>query len=89
MIPVKIKKLDPRESVEIPLIATLNNKILEVSEDTPVQAEFTLTYFENGKQATVSLTKPLRVYSRNAITWEDPQRIADLVLGFLERRGVH
>ena len=75
----EIKKLDPRESVEIPLIATLNNKILEVSEDPPVQAEFALTYFENGKQATVSLTKPLRVYSRNAITWEDPQRIANFL----------
>jgi tetratricopeptide (TPR) repeat protein len=75
----EIKKLDPQESIEIPLIATLNNKVLEVSEDTPVQAEFTLTYFESGKQGAVSLTKPLRVYSRNAITWEDPQRIANFL----------
>ncbi|MCX5797158.1 MAG: tetratricopeptide repeat protein [Elusimicrobia bacterium] len=75
----EIKRLEARESVEVPLIATLNNKILEVSEDTPVQAEFTLTYFENGKQETVSLTKPLRVYSRNAITWEEPRRIANFL----------
>ncbi len=75
----EIKRLDSRESVAIPLSATLNNKILEVSEDTPVQAEFALTYFESGKQQTVSLTKPLRVYSRNAITWEDPLRIANFL----------
>ena len=53
--------------------------MLDITEDTPIQAEFTLTYFESGKQQTVSLTKPLRLYSRNAITWQDPQRIANFV----------
>jgi DNA-binding beta-propeller fold protein YncE len=75
----EIKKLEGGESVEVPLIATLNNKILEVSEDTPVQAEFSLTYFQDGRQEKVSLTRPLRVYSRNAITWEDPRRIANFL----------
>jgi hypothetical protein len=75
----EIKKLEPRQTVEIPLIATLNNKILEVTEDTPVQAQLALTYFENGGERKMTLTKPLRVYSRNAITWDDPQRIANFI----------
>lgn len=75
----EVRMLAPKQTVEIPLIATLNNKILEVTEDTPIQAEFTLTYFESGKQQSVSLTKPLRLYSRNAITWEDPQRIGNFI----------
>ena len=75
----EIKTLAPKQTVDVPLIATLNNKVLEVTEDTPIQAEFTLTYFEEGKQQTVSITKPLRLYSRNAITWEDPQRLANFV----------
>jgi tetratricopeptide (TPR) repeat protein len=75
----EVKNLAPKQTVEIPLIATLNNKILEVTEDTPIQAEFTLTYFESGKQQSVSITKPLRIYSRNAITWEDPNRIANFI----------
>lgn len=75
----EIKRLDPKGFVEVPLIATLNNKILEVTEDTPIQAEFTLTYYKEGKQESTSITKPLRVYSRNAITWEDPRRIANFV----------
>lgn len=75
----EIKRLEPKQTVEVPLIATLNNKVLDITEDTPIQAEFTLTYFESGKQQTVSLTKPLRLYSRNAVTWQDPQRIANFV----------
>jgi|CXWL01.1.fsa_nt_gi DNA-binding beta-propeller fold protein YncE/tetratricopeptide (TPR) repeat protein len=75
----EIKRLEPKQTVEVPLIATLNNRVLEITEDTPIQAEFTMTYFESGKQQSVSLTKPLRLFSRNAITWQDPQRIANFV----------
>lgn len=75
----EIKRLDAQQSVDVPLIATLNNKILEVTEETPIQAEFTLTYFESGKQQTISVTKPMRVHSRNAITWQDPSRVANFI----------
>ena len=75
----EIKKFDPKQIVEVPLIATLNNKILDVAEDTPIQAEFELTYFESGERRTVSLTKPLRLYSRNAVTWDDPRKIANFI----------
>lgn len=75
----EVKRLDPKQTVEIPLIATLNNKVLEVTEDTPIQAEFSLNYFESGESRTVSLTKPLRLYSRNAITWDDTRKIANFV----------
>lgn len=74
-----IENLGPKERVEVPLAATLNNKILEVSEDTPIQAEFTVTFYEDGKPQRVSRTQALKVYSRNAITWEDPKRIANFI----------
>ncbi len=74
-----IKKLGPRQSTTIPLIATLNNKVLGVTEDTPIQAEFSLSFFENGQSRVVTLTKPLRLYSRNAITWDDPRKLANFV----------
>lgn len=75
----QIKTLRAHQSVDVPLIATLNNRILDVTEETPIQAEFTLTYFQDGQERTVSLTRPLRVYSRNAITWQDPRRIGNFV----------
>ncbi|MFH2205115.1 MAG: hypothetical protein ABIJ96_18550 [Elusimicrobiota bacterium] len=74
-----VENLGPREKLEIPLVATLNNRILEVSEDTPIQAEVSLTYFEKGDKQEVSQALPLKVYSRNAITWEDPRRIANYI----------
>jgi DNA-binding beta-propeller fold protein YncE/tetratricopeptide (TPR) repeat protein len=75
----EINKLEPRQTVKIPLIATLNNKVLEVTEDTPIQAEFSLNYFERGESRTATLTKPLRLYSRNAITWDDARKIASFI----------
>ncbi|MBI5622813.1 MAG: 6-bladed beta-propeller [Elusimicrobia bacterium] len=75
----EIKMLGAEETAEVPLIATLNNRILDVSEDTPVQAEFELSYFEDGQPRRVSLTRPLRVYSRNAITWDKPERIGTFI----------
>lgn len=75
----EIKRLEPKQTVEIPLIATLNNKVLEVTEDTPIQAEFSLNYYESGESRTISITKPLRLYSRNAITWDDTRKIANFI----------
>jgi DNA-binding beta-propeller fold protein YncE len=74
-----LERLAPLGKDEVPLTATLNNKILDVTEDTPIQAEITLTYFERGEKKDVSVALPLKVYSRNAITWEDPRRIANYV----------
>ncbi|MDE2293264.1 MAG: hypothetical protein KGL53_14370, partial [Elusimicrobia bacterium] len=74
-----LDRLGPKEKVVVPLAATLNNRILDVSEDTPVQAEITLTYYEKGDKRETSLALPLRVYSRRAITWEDPRRIANFL----------
>lgn len=74
-----LPRLEGRASVEVPLSATLNNRILEVSEDTPIQAEASVTYFEDGRKQELSLAQPLKVYSRNAIVWRDPRRIANYV----------
>ncbi|MFA6030424.1 MAG: tetratricopeptide repeat protein [Elusimicrobiota bacterium] len=74
-----VENLAPQQKVELPLMATLNNRILEVTEDTPIQAEFTVTYFTDGQKQTFSRTQALKVYSRNAITWEDPRRIANFI----------
>ncbi len=75
----EVKRLGPGERLEIPLRATLNNRILDVSEDTPIQGEISLTYFQDGEHRVVSRALPLRVYSRNAITWDVPERIANFI----------
>ncbi len=75
----EIARLEPKQVVEIPLSATLNNRVLEVTEDTPIQAEFSLNYYQNEEPKSVSLTKPLRLYSRNAITWDDTRKLANFI----------
>lgn len=70
-----IPRLEAQGTYEVPLISTLNNKILEITEETPIQAEISVTYFEKGKAQAVSIAQPLRVYSRNSIIWDDPERI--------------
>ncbi len=70
-----IEKLEPQGRVEVPLIATVNNKILDITEETPIQAEVEVTYFESGKPHQVSIAKPLRIYARNAMIWDNPERV--------------
>ncbi|MBI4052150.1 MAG: Asp-tRNA(Asn)/Glu-tRNA(Gln) amidotransferase subunit GatB [Elusimicrobia bacterium] len=76
---VLLKEVAVKETVEIPLQATFNNRILEVSEDTPVQAEFAIHYYEQGKPQVISLNQPLKLYSRNAIAWDIPDRVANYI----------
>jgi NHL repeat len=47
---LEIKSIPPGQSSEIILKAVFNNRILEVTEDTPVQTELKASYFENQKQ---------------------------------------
>lgn len=74
-----VEEIGPRQKVEIALKATLNNKILGVTEDTPVQAQFSVTYYENGQEKTFTINKPLKVLSKNAIVWDKPARIANFI----------
>lgn len=74
-----VERLLPGDRRELNLKAVFNNKILSVSEDTPIQAQLTLTYFENGEEKTVKRTQPFRLYSRNAMDWQDPARLATFI----------
>ena len=60
-------------------MATLNNKILDVNEDTPIQSQLTLTYYEKRQQQVQTINKPLKVLSRYAIIWDRPDRLANFV----------
>ncbi|MBI4054951.1 MAG: hypothetical protein HY402_02335 [Elusimicrobia bacterium] len=69
----------PQASLEIPLKATLNNKILEVTEDTPIQAELKITYYDSGAERVQTLTHPLQIQARNAIRWDATERIGNFI----------
>ena len=67
------------EQTEVPLSATLNNRILNINEDTPIQCQLTLTYYMDGAEKTATLNKPVKVLSKNAIVWDNSARLANFI----------
>ncbi|NLO92222.1 MAG: tetratricopeptide repeat protein [Elusimicrobia bacterium] len=74
-----LRKVNADEEVVVPLKATLNNKVLQISEDTPIQAQFTVSYMDEGAEKTQTLNKPITILSRTAIVWDDAPRITSFV----------
>ncbi len=76
---VDIPRISGLESIEIPIKAIFNNRILEVDEDTGVQVEVKLTYLRDGQKDDITLTQPMTIYGKNAIVWGNAQMIGSFV----------
>jgi len=74
-----VARLDPGARESWNLKAVFNNKILTVSEDTPIQAKLTITYYEDGVEKVLERTQPFTLYGRNALSWDDPRRLATFI----------
>ncbi len=76
---VDVPELHFNQQTEIALPATFNNKILEVSETTPIQAQIKVTYYQGGAENSVVRNVPFKLYSRNTIRWDRKERFAAFV----------
>jgi len=76
---LEIKNLPPRQSRDITLKAVFNNKILEVTEDTPVQTELRALYYENQKQRSFSKNNTINLYEKHRMMWVNKDRVATFV----------
>lgn len=75
-----IAELKPGETREVPLYALFKSTILEVTEPTKVTAEVDAAYKEaDGSQNQAAATATVRVYDRNAMTWDDDRKAAAFV----------
>jgi tetratricopeptide (TPR) repeat protein/sugar lactone lactonase YvrE len=74
-----IPDLSPGQKLTVPVTLTFNNTVLELTEDTPVQVDIRLSYFEDNAEKVVSQNAPLSLYSRNAISWNEKARIASFI----------
>jgi tetratricopeptide (TPR) repeat protein/DNA-binding beta-propeller fold protein YncE len=74
-----IARLEPGETVLLPIQVELSNTILDATEDDTKQAELRLTYYRSGEPVEVRTTERFRMYARTAITWSDPRRVAAFV----------
>lgn len=76
---LEVRNLPPRQSRDVVLKAVFNNKILEVTEDTPVQTELRATYYENQKQRMFSKNNTLNLYEKHRMMWVNKDRVATFV----------
>lgn len=66
-------------TVEVPVYATFSNRVLNITEDTPIQCKMTLTYYKDGEEKTFTMNKPMKVLSRDAIVWDNTARLANFI----------
>lgn len=76
---VEVKSLPPKQTAELTLKAVFNNKILDVTEDTPVQTELKASYFENQKQRSFSRNNTINLYEKHRMMWINKDRVATFV----------
>jgi len=74
-----IAELHSMEQKEVPFLATFNNRILEVTETTPIQAQVKLTYYTGDQATSFERNLPFKLYSRNTIRWDNKERFAAFV----------
>lgn len=76
---VEIPNLQTKESREISFKAVFNNRVLDVTEDTPVQTELTAAYYENQKTRSFSKSKTVNLYEKHRMLWNNKDRIATFI----------
>ena len=74
-----IPMLKANSTEEIPLRATFNNKVLEIDEDTGVQAEVAVNFIRDGRNDSINVTQPMTIYGKNAIVWGRSNMVGSFV----------
>lgn len=76
---VQIPELQGLKELDIELKPVFNNKILEVTENTPLQSEFAITYYLAGEAKTITRSFPVMLYERNAIRWDQKAKVGSFI----------
>lgn len=74
-----VPRLKAGDTLEFPLNASFNNRILEIDEDTGVQAEVAVNFIRDGRNDVISVTQPMTIYGKNAIVWGQPNMVGSFV----------
>lgn len=74
-----VRGIKPGEKVKVQLYALFNNRILSITEDTPVAFKIKLRYTIEGKESETISSGNATVYNRNALTWDSPEKLASFI----------
>jgi DNA-binding beta-propeller fold protein YncE len=76
---VDVPELHFKDQMDVALSATFNNRILDVTETTPIQAQIKVIYYQGGAENSAVRNVPFKLYSRNTIRWDRKERFAAFV----------
>jgi DNA-binding beta-propeller fold protein YncE/tetratricopeptide (TPR) repeat protein len=74
-----VPEIGPKQEMDLLVKPVFNNRILEVTENTPLQSEIALTYYSAGEAKTVKRSFPVTLYERHAMTWDQKKKIGAFV----------
>lgn len=76
---IDIGDISPGTKITKELKAVFSEKILDMTDDTFLQSEVKVTYYEGKKEQSYSTTAPLFVYEKHALVWDDKGKIASFI----------
>lgn len=71
--------LKPWQSMDISLNAVFNNKVLDLTESTAVQAEIRVAFYEFKHERVFTANHTLNIYEKHYMTWDVRDRVATFV----------
>jgi hypothetical protein len=76
---IQIDALPPKKEIAVDLKPVFSNKILDITENTSLQSELSLTYHIAGEPKTVTRTFPVTLYERHAMKWDQQEKVGAFV----------
>ena len=74
-----IEEVKKGESISVPLYALFTDNVLSITEGTKVTANITVAYELGSRDMVFEKTETIRMYDRNAMTWDDDRKAAAFV----------
>lgn len=75
----RIPSLDSGKEVSVDLRALFNQNVLDLTEGTRCSASVLISYRDGEEQKQLVVTETLTLYDRNAIRWDDSEKVASFV----------
>ena len=76
---VVIERMEPGESVDVPILALFRSDVLEITERTSVASQILVAYDEGDETINADRIETLRILNRNNMTWDDDRKAAAFV----------
>ena len=76
----RMEQVAKGKRVEIPLNLSLDrNKVFSLDENTPAQMKVSLTYVVGDRELKDTFIKPVLIYDRNALSWQNDGAVAAFI----------